>query len=482
MNQKSFLTLLILFLCGPFMGFGRALADGDSSSSSSPPAPFEFSKPTGKVNEYYGGFFQRFSGYPNELERLDLEVEESLTNMTWTAKAVPWVYGRAPDPVGGYYSNARPYFEMKEGWIERVNPEFDVRLGNQIITWGTADAINPTDQWNALDQVDPFNSKKLPQATLKIDIHPTVTPDYTLQVLFTPFFRANELPFYIPSSGTTTLSKNQSRWFLPLPDQLQAGPLEVPLSYTVAAPTYASTWQGAARFQAMRMGGWDYSLSYQNIVEKVPRFSFNKTGNPNDASLPLNIELLPSFHRSQVFGVDGAGSIKLDKNTALGARFEVAYNLRDNSQALAAEQQYQADLIKDDFIEATLGGDYTFQKKILGTVIYTNFMYIHYQYVKKVVQAPAGATTVAGLPNVQPFDRNALIYVESRISPTLKLSNAVLGSFQDLDGFDSPAFTMQVTDALKASVGLDIFFGRPTGFYGQFDDNTRGTFSGTYTF
>jgi hypothetical protein len=477
-----FLTYLFLSSCFAKNFNFRKLADeGESNESSKEETyPFEWSKPSGKINNSFTFFQKRYSNFPNYYNRLDFELEESVSNTIWTLKATPWIYIRSPNMVGGYYYTVKPYFELKEGWIEHTKENFDIKLGNQIITWGAADVINPTDQWNARDLVDPFNVYKLPQPTLRANIHPIDLQDYSLEILFTPLFRANRLPVFVPGSDFLNLTsspnqvivkRDQSRWLIPMPTQASISNVLLPLKYKVTEPTYPPTWQAGARLKAMRISNWDFSASYQNIIEKTPRFSFNKEGDPNDPELPITLTLLPSFHRSEIFGFDAAGAIELTKDVSLGTRVEVAYNKRDNSRALKAEPQYQNDLIKDDFIFGVINFDYTFQKKFFGTVIYLNTMYIHYQNLQRMPEIKPGIGTIEGLPNVDPFDRNFVLYLESRINQTYKLSNALMTNLRHFDGVTNPSLQIQIIDNLSAQMGASFFFGRENTFYGQFKDN-----------
>ena len=61
---------------------------------------------------------------------------------------------------------------IKEAWLEFVGDSFDLRTGNQIVSWGSSDGVNPTDVWNPSDLIDLFNSTKLPVELIKLSIHP----------------------------------------------------------------------------------------------------------------------------------------------------------------------------------------------------------------------------------------------------------------------------------------------------------------------
>ncbi|MBI2605884.1 MAG: hypothetical protein HYW49_07365 [Deltaproteobacteria bacterium] len=474
--------LALCLFCAILWGLSplAALAEEASEETPQPPLPWQFGGPAGKISNSFQTYFQRISGLPTLQERLDFELEGTVSDTIWTAKLLPWAWVREPDAIGALPRKTRAFFELKEGWVDRVSTVWDLRVGNQLISWGAADQINPTDQWNPRDLYDPLNAYKLPMPTAKLNVHPPEYADFTLEVLATPFFRASRLPIDLPESGTKDLSKDDSRWLLPMPTRVSTAAFSAPLEYKITEPTFPSTWQAGARFQALRLGGWDFSASYFNGVEKIPRMTFTKAGNAANPALPITLTLLPSFHRMQLIGIDGSGSVEPWEET-FGLRFEGAAVLRDNSRAERAAAQFQPDLIKDDYLNFVVGVDHTVKKKVYGTVLYGNLMYVHYQRISGREQV-AGRMLVEGLPNVDPWDHDLVLYLEDRINPTWKVTNTLVGSFDNFDTVVSPAVHMQIIDNLKASLGGDFFFGRKLGFFGQFYDNNRLNLSGSYSF
>jgi hypothetical protein len=470
----SFGLACALPLCG-----NASLARADET-----PSDWQFNKPSGKVTELFQLYGQRIQGLQDDQERLDAELEFSLSNSTYGFKAVPWGWVRAPQDIGGQQQQARAFGDLKEAWAERVGSVVDIRAGNQIFGWGTADQVNPTDVWNPRDMYDLFQSPKLPIAALDIKIHPPQIENASLEIIGTPFFRPSQIPLLIPDNGTQPFTINDSRWFLPFPTTVVAsnGSFVAPLQYQVTQATYPSTWQGGARLRVTSIGGWDFSASYANLVESLPRFSFTTSGNASSPSLPVVITLNPSYHREQMFGLDGAGSFKIG-DSEIGTRFEGAYFARDNSRAYQAPAAQQADLLRDDYIDIVAGLDYTFRRKILGTVLYLNLQYVHYQRLGTLEQTP-GQYVISGLPDVLPWDRNLVFYWEDRIGQDsqLKILGTLVTSLQNGDALISPAIQYAWTDNLKTQLGAEIFAGAPTGFFGQFGQDSRFDFGATYSF
>jgi hypothetical protein len=82
-----------------------------------------------------------------------------------------------------------------EGYLTWHSPRIAVRLGRQIVAWGRADGINPTDNLTARDYVVllPFeDDQRFGTTALKVDAF--VTPDHTLTFFASPFFEPHRIP------------------------------------------------------------------------------------------------------------------------------------------------------------------------------------------------------------------------------------------------------------------------------------------------
>lgn len=434
----------------------------------------EWSKLGGKLNAFGSSFFVQSSDFPNQILRTDFELEQkanlSANDSNYQLKLVPWVWLNAPQPDSNQKKDFAFHGDAREAWIERTSPNFDLRIGNQIFSWGAADKINPTDVINSLDYTDPFRAQKLPVTALRAVVHPQTMSDWSLELVASPLFRDPNLPFRIPESGVLSLDRRTSRWLMPVPNTVAGFGANAPLLYEVTAATYPSTWMGAARLSVARVGGWDFSGSYFNGVENLPRFSVGRTGTPG-GSAPITATLYPSFHRMQMAGVDGAGSITL-WGQQFGTRFESAFVFRDNSRVTNADPQFRNDLRKENYSFSVLGVDTNLPFKVLGTAVYMNGQFVFYERVKAGENKP-GEFRVDGLPSALPFDRNGVFYLENRTEIGLKFSQAFVYSFLHHDGIYSPTVSYSFSDTISGSLGADFYYGEYPGFFGQFDDHSR---------
>ncbi len=464
----------VYFLCTLVFFLGSALGPANAQAETT------LSPLRGAFSHTLSSYLQPVYGLSDLQDHAEIELEETLSSETYGAKFVPWVRVWALDTAGGTSRRVRPFFEAREAWVERIGETLDLRLGNQILSWGAADQINPTDVWNSVDLRDPFQSVKLPATVALFKLHPPARQDIQLEVVATPFFRESRLPLDWPETGERSVSVTSSRW-LPLPANISTNGLSVPTRYTVHAADFPQTFQGALRAKALRVSGWDFSAMTFHGVEKVPRFAGAQTGNANDPTLPLTLHLYPSFHRTAVYGFDGTGPLRLG-DTELGLRFEAAYAVPSNRRAAQAPAQYRDDLTRSPYLQVVAGGDYTVPGNFLGTTVYLNLQYVHYHTFGEAQRTRPGITIVSGMPNLFPFDRNLVFYFEDRVSSKFKFSNTLLVSIKNKDGMESPAFHVTYKDNWKAKLGADFFFGSSAGFYGQFADNRRITFGLSYVF
>ncbi len=477
-----FFHLLFLFFISNNFVFGdETSASSEGLSPEEDTSQWEFKTPHGKLSNTFNVFGQRVRGFSTTHNRLDVEVEGgfSLTTpsqKTFTTKFTPWVWGQVPHAVGGLSRKNRVFFELKEGWVEYASSTFDIRVGNQILSWGAADKVNPTDVWNPIDYTDLFQSHKLPILAIVSSIHPAELEKVSLELILTPVFKESRIPLVFPKTGSVPLALSSSRWLLALPSSALSSGIRIPLNYELSTPTYPATWQAGGRFKLMGYQGWDFSLSGYNGVEKIPRIFLTRRGNATDPNLPVTITLNPSFHREMMLGLDGEGDIP---ESDIGLRFEVAYRMRDNSRLKNESEQVKADLEKDDYFHGVLGGDYTSKGKIFGTVLYTNIMYVLLYKLPKQEKV-VGVNTLTGVPAVDPWDRNLVMYIENRFSSDMKLGTTFISSQKNWDFYLNPVFHFQVSDAFHTSLGGEVFFGPSSGFFGQYRDNRRAVFSASY--
>jgi hypothetical protein len=417
----------------------------------------EWKTPQFEVGQQTNAFTQPLNGYRSFESMTDLSANFGLSSDLFSFKLSPWTRTYVPLSVGGDAHEQRTYFEVKEGWLELAGDNADVRAGNQIISWGSADAVNPTDVWNASDLIDPLSATKLPITAIKLSLHPVAAEHWQLDLIAVPGFRPHRLPISIfeGTGQTQSVQLTDSRWLIPSPQSVNIGGGSVlPVEYEIRGADFPKDIQAGARLRIMRVSEWDFSFTYSQTTQQMPAFAAQTRGSPTNPALPLVVTLIPEFYRVGTVGFDAAGTVH-----SVGVRFEIAQ--RDALGSLSPE-------VSKASLWGTLGLDYSF---FIGkTELYLNTLFVYKDTAPSRVDP-----LVLGVPSFEPWDRNLVFSVELRFSTRLKLGLRQVSSLVNQDGWLHPFVSYQAIDALKLELGGDVFFGSLTGVFGQYADNDRVT-------
>lgn len=185
--------------------------------------------------------------------------------------------------------------DVREAWVETQAGPLSVRLGRQILVWGRADSINPTNNitpMNAVALSSEYDDTRLGNELLQVSAK--ISQAVSLTGIWVPKYRPDILPIAMVA----------------LPD-----------SVTIADPVYPdnkianSNWAGRVEIST---GPIDGSISYYRGYKTLPGFDHRLT----TAGILLN----PTAYRMQVIG--------MDFSTALwnfGLRGEAGYKIPELS-------------------------------------------------------------------------------------------------------------------------------------------------------
>jgi len=311
---------------------------------------------------------------------------------------------------------------FREVYIDNTLGDFDFRNGRQIIVWGRADKINPTDNLSVK------NYKKLF----------TNDDDQRLGVFSSKtVFNLNGFRFigiWIPE------------WISPVyPIKAQSG-----ISLNSKTPSNPES-QFALKID--NSGETiDYSFSYFNGFSKVPNLTLSSID-----SNGLNIDL--TFDHIQSFGGDFA--INLGE---FGIRSEIAYTITTNCQGIDYFKQ-------NNFLYAVIGID----RNILENFnLNLQALYRHiYNF-----QDQNSFTNISLLPILQ--QQRIITQQETQdqygftIRPNYKLWNqsleieaAIIYWFNKKDYFIKPKLNYSINDNWKGIIGAEIYGGPNDSFFGE---------------
>jgi hypothetical protein len=317
------------------------------------------------------------------------------------------------------YNAARTFsFEPQSIYLEGKGlfvKGLDLRVGDQIVSWGVGDQFNPTNNLNANDLRDPLLFGKQ-QANFMVKLDYWLTKDFSFTGVLVPIFK----PALLPVSATLGAADIQR---MPFVSQAIRNRIESEAGYGAAAgyPTVVGTltpvlpapslddMQFAYRV-AGTIGEQDVALSYYYGRTDFPQPFENSTkevdGKKCNPAMPsqcisgvLQTDVQLGYPRMHVYGFNMSGEFnpfKKIKDTiqGIGYRIEVAlivperYSIELEQSALPALFQPaglysyldngvpggpQPNVVDPTpFFKWTVGLDYSF-----GAHVYTNAQWVH---------------------------------------------------------------------------------------------------------
>lgn len=319
--------------------------------------------------------------------------------------------------------------ELREAYVQLSRGPLDLRIGKQIIAWGRADRINPTD---------------------------TLTPrDYTRL-----FPEDDDLRFGTPAvKATYQLPRGLAMTGIALP---VFAPTRIPIAPSPASVSVRERTPGAP------VGQWalkleqvgtrvDWSLSYFDGFDLIPDLGV-------DRLLPGSLDLLLRHERVRVIGADAATTLG-----PYGLRVETAYTFTEDAHG-------RDPFVKNPFLFMVVGADRTF----FGDVN------VNLQYIVRVISAFArpGDQATGVLRDVaiqsavianqlDAVQHATALRVSGRwLNQTLETEMALVLSFTRLDYALRPKIVYALSDRWRLTLGADIFRGAQPSLFGRLRDNT----------
>jgi hypothetical protein len=315
-----------------------------------------------------------------------------------------------------------------EGYLAFHLPKADLRIGRQIVAWGRADGINPTDNLTPRDYVTllPFeDDQRIGTTAITVDAH--LAPDLALSLFTTPLFAPAKVP-------------------LPL----------APGAFTYEKP--ARSWRNTEYGLRLNRTGesFDWSVSYYDGYSLLPSLR------------PSSSSLLIRHDRIAVYGADFARNFG-----RFGVRGEIAY-------MDTADRSGRDPGVRNPNLFFVLGVDRTFLENLN----------VNLQYYRRTIRNHQSPFAIADPAERAVAVQHALLNSErDRTSEglTFRVSNKWLNntleaeifgiiSLTTRDGFFRPSVTYAFSDHWKATIGGDFYYGDADTPFGVQKSN-RGAFA-----
>ncbi|MGE0763400.1 MAG: DUF1302 family protein [Bdellovibrionales bacterium] len=315
------------------------------------------------------------------------------------------------------------YGDLREAYTFGNMKKWDLKLGRQIIVWGRADKLNPTDSLSVRDLTRLVVDDE-DQRTGILSAQQTYTSGYSrLIAIWQPEWRAPKIPIPPLPQGVRVSTKDPS----------------------------SPTSQFALKFD--RSGGrYDYSVSYFNGYDKNPDLELVSIG---AGGIDLNLE----HNAVQVFGADTAFN-----RGDFGIRAELAYTKTGDNGG-------DDPLMKNSFWYLVMGADHSFSEN-------TN---LNVQYLYRHIEDWVDPNSLGSATNIT-LAKEAQLLFNQRQEQQHGFSTRLLRRFWDqtLDAELSVLMWLQKQDSLlrakliysfsdhwKGYLGAEIFSGPDDSYLGQ---------------
>jgi hypothetical protein len=316
--------------------------------------------------------------------------------------------------------------KLLEGYLTWHMGKVDARAGRQIVPWGRADGINPTDNLTPRDfkVLLPFEEdQRFGLWALKFDY--ALTQDYTFTAFTTPWFE----PAKVPGVRAATTERRPESSF----------------SNTEFAFKFNKTGDA-----------FDWSLSYFHGYSPLPSAHLLAVGE----SVP-HLEL--RYDKIDVIGADFARNFG-----RYGFRGELAY-------FFTSDHDGHDPFVKNPYLYFVLGGDRTFFENLNINLQFVGRWVNNYTDPADI--ADAAIRQVAEVNAIAAGQQDRLNYgLSSRIgkkwfNDTLEAEILVFADFTHFSSYVRPLVTYAFTDHFKGTIGADIYTGANQTVFGQLKRN-----------
>jgi len=391
---------------------------------------------SGNLHSEMGVFTKDWKSFSTAYNWLRLDVDAKRNSAQLHSRIEFWYNGL--ESVHGLNDNP---FEtpLREFQIYVPVGPVDVRLGKQLILWGTADELNPTDVINPENYYEfalPTKAeRKIPTFSAKIDWY---SPFGTLTGVYVPFFTSDQFP------------RAGDPWAVPLLATLQNIQSDIYSRLQSVNDKWRTGHPQFALKYSNYVGNTDFSVSYYNGVWSTPSFRF----------IPSNFfldpgEIVPEYLKFQMVGADF--------QTALGA-----YTLRGEF-AYYTDKYFQSE-IQLSGVPVPLGLEN--KPQVYGIVGVDRFLfqtwYLNLQFGVDYILHYSN-----NIIRDQTWYLGSVTIQKTLFREKLQIEGAIFGNFITRDYFTRLTLMYKIQDALHVSILGNLIGSDAQEFIGQYKDHDQ---------
>ena len=338
-------------------------------------------------------------------------------------------------------STGRSGADLREGWLRVAGGGATLTLGRQIVVWGRADRLNPTDVLGSRDYTrllsdDDEQRRGAAMAMLSYGSGP-----WTVSAVWIPEFRANRFPLDRSRPGVVIVGDQRRR------DRGQVG-----LHLDHAG------------------GGLDWSLSYFEGLDHTRDIA--PVAVPPGSPAGTLAAVQQQFPDIRMAGADLAGV-----HGKFGYRAEAAW-----THVRGPDTPFR----KNDNLWIVAGVDRTFDSGWNVNLQYSFRRIFDYADPHRLTNPLARAVALQSAAVNNQLDRTqsgvSLRAARSWLNDTLDFEVTALTYFETGDAAVRPKLTYAFSDHVRGTVGADIFSGPQLSYFGRVRDMSAGYVQLVYGF
>jgi hypothetical protein len=339
----------------------------------------------------------------------------------------------------GPASNGDATGELREAFVDLRFGRLDVRVGRQIVAWGRADGVNPTDNLTGEDLTlltPDDDDRRLGTTALRVSYY---WGDVSFTGVWLPEFRGHRFP--LPPAPGMTVVRERPEW-------------------------PADQWALRAEQTGHAV---DWSVSYFQGRDLTPDL-VTQLAPASDSVAAISL----AHHRVRAFGADMAANVG-----HIGLRAEGAYVDTEDTRG-------QDPFTKNPSLFIVVGGDRTFGEYLNLNVQYLYRFVRHYRVADEGLSVAAGRVAeLQGILNsqTQRAQHGASFRVAYKwLRETLEGECAAVGFFGPEGVALRPKLTYAVSDAWKVVIGTELYRGESSSLFGLLRPNSTAYVEARWSF
>ena len=368
------------------------------------------SKQLDDARDFWGGTAQ-IKWLPSLTDKLDAKIESRLSSTE--------------------LRNGKTSSKLLEAYLTWRFDQTDIRVGKQIVAWGRADGLNPTDNLTPRDYATllPFEEDQR-FGTFALKLNRYLTNGQTLSIFATPYFEPSKFP-QAPTNNVALTEKRPAR-------------------------TLANTELGVKLDESG--SGLDWSVSYFHGYSLTPEIRIAE---------PLQITPALELHYP---AIDVLGADMARNFGRYGMRAEFAY-IRPRNTSLVNGTGMKPYLFYVLGVDRTFWDNLNINLQLIG------------RRIQNHTQQDSSFDPVSrdiGLQNALTFgqEKRDSYGISSRISDkwfndTLEAEVLVFANFSQGDGYMRPLLSYALSDQMKATLGAELYRGPKDSYFGPLRNNRR---------